>query len=175
MVSTRVPRFILWSIWRDQIVLSKKHFVLNDTFKYFATNREYRDWPIVFRLCLFPFSCKGTTLAFLHSWRNLPLYRQLLKIFERLLQIVFPHSFTIRIMSVSWPYALFGSKWVIILAMLLLEKFTEYGICLWVEVDMQVRHCCYSIGSIDLQLFLWNLWKIYFHEKEEVYAKNFFI
>ena len=64
-------------------------------------------------------------LAFFHSWGNLPLFKQSLKIIERGLQIEFPHSFIIRILSISWPCALFGSKWLIILAMSLLEKFIE--------------------------------------------------
>ena len=74
---------------------------------------------------MFPFLCTGTTLAFFHSWGNLPLFKQSLKIIERGLQIEFPHSFIIRILSISWPCALFGSKWLIILAMSLLEKCIE--------------------------------------------------
>ena len=73
---------------------------------------------------MFPFLCTGT-LAFFHLWGNLPLFKQSLKIIERGLQIEFPHSFIIRILSISWPCALFGSKWVIILAMSLLEKCIE--------------------------------------------------
>ena len=75
--------------------------------------------------CLFPFLCMGKMLAFSHSWGNLPSFRQSLKIIERGLQIEFPHSFIIRILSISWPCALFGSKWLIILAMSLLEKCIE--------------------------------------------------
>ena len=74
---------------------------------------------------MFPFLCTGTTLAFFHSWGNLPLFKQSLKIIERGFQIEFPHSFIIRILSISWPCALFGSKWLIILAMSLLEKCIE--------------------------------------------------
>ena len=74
---------------------------------------------------MFPFLCRGTTLAFFHSWGNLPSFRQSLKIIERGLQIEFPHSFIIRILSISWPCALFGSKWLIVLAMSLLKKCTE--------------------------------------------------
>ena len=38
----RVPRPKSWLIWRDQIVLIKKgkHFVINETLKNFAANRE---------------------------------------------------------------------------------------------------------------------------------------
>ena len=78
-----------------------------------------------FRLCLFPFLCTGTTLAFFHSWGNLPSFRQSLKNIERGFQVEFPQSFIIRIPSISWRCALFESKWLIILAMSLLEKFIE--------------------------------------------------
>ena len=102
-------------IWRDQIVLSKKgeHFVINETLKNVAART------------LFPFLCMGTTLAFFHSWGNLPSFRQSLKIIERGLKIEFPHSFVIGIVSTSWPCALFGSKWLIILGMLLFKTCIE--------------------------------------------------
>ena len=74
---------------------------------------------------MFPFLCTGTTLAFFHSWGNLPLFKQSLKIIERGLQIEFRHSFIIRILSISWLCALFGSKWLIVLAMSLLENCIE--------------------------------------------------
>ena len=78
-----------------------------------------------FRLLLFPFLSTGTTLAFSHSRGNSPSFRQSLKIIERGLQIELPHIFIIRILSISRPCVLFGSMWLIILAMSLLKKCIE--------------------------------------------------
>ena len=75
---------------------------------------------------MFTFLYTGITLALFHSWGNLPLFKKSLNIIEGGLQIEFPHSFITRILSISWRYALFGSKWLIILAMSLLEKFIEF-------------------------------------------------
>ena len=78
-----------------------------------------------FRLCLFPFLCTATMLAFFHSWENLPLLRQSLKIIKWSFQTESPHKFTIRILRISWRCALFRSRWLINLAMSLLETFIE--------------------------------------------------
>ena len=134
--------------------------------------------PIVFQtLYLFLRTC--TMLAFFHSWRNLPSFRKSLEIFERGLQIEFLHSFVIWILSILWPCALFESKWLIILAMSLLKKFVKSRFMVVTGVDLQVRHCCYSIGSIDFQnwlnhFFLWSLRWFYFHENEEVCKELFY-
>ena len=50
---------------------------------------------------------------------------QSLKIVLKGLQIEFPLSFIIHILRISWPCALFGCKWLIILAMSQLEKYIE--------------------------------------------------
>ena len=67
----------------------------------------------------------GCNVSFFPFMRKFTLFKQSLKIIERGLQIEFPHSFIIQILSISWPCSLFGSKWLIILAMSLLEKCIE--------------------------------------------------
>ena len=71
---------------------------------------------------LSPFLWIGTTLAFFYSSGNLPFRRHFLKINSRDLQIESPQSFNIRILIISWLWALFESSFPIIWRMSLLEK-----------------------------------------------------
>ena len=71
-----------------------------------------------------PFLWTGTTWAFFQSEGNFPSFRQSLKIIDSGLHIEFPHNFIIRILSISWPWALFGSKLFIILDVSTVEKLT---------------------------------------------------
>ena len=59
----------------------------------------------------------GTTLAFFHSIRNFIWLRHDLKIIERGVHKERPHSFNIRILIISWPGALLGSRLFIIFNM----------------------------------------------------------
>ena len=77
-----------------------------------------------FRHCLSPFLWTVTTWAFSKSKGNFPSFRQSLKIIDTGLHIEFSHSFIIRILSISWPWALFGSKLFIILDVSTVEKLT---------------------------------------------------
>ena len=77
-----------------------------------------------FRHCLSPFLWTVTTWAFSKSKGNFPSFRKSLKIIDTGLHIEFSHSFIIRILSISWPWALFGSKLFIILDVSTVEKLT---------------------------------------------------
>ena len=66
----------------------------------------------------------GTTWAFFQSEVNFPSYRQSLKIFDSSLHTEFPRNFIIRILSISWPWDLFGCELFIILEMPSVEKLT---------------------------------------------------
>ena len=63
-------------------------------------NEEIGLW--FFRLCLFHFLCTHTTWTFFHLYKNSPSFRISLKIIERGLQVEFPHSSIIRILSTLW-------------------------------------------------------------------------
>ena len=63
-------------------------------------------------------------MSFFQSEGNLPSFRQSLKIIDSGLYIEFQHNYIIRILSISWPWALFGSKLFIILEMSSFEKLT---------------------------------------------------
>ena len=71
-----------------------------------------------------PFLWTVTTWTFFQSELNFPSFRKSLKIIESGLHIEFPHNFIIRILSISWPWALFWSKLFIILEMSSVEKLT---------------------------------------------------
>ena len=71
----------------------------------------------------------GTTLPFFHSEGNLLVFRNNLKIIFRGLQIASPHSFTIGILIISWPWALFESWLLIIWRMSDSEKSQEVKVC----------------------------------------------
>ena len=66
----------------------------------------------------------GPIWAFFQSDGNFPFFRQPLKIIDSRLHIEFPHIFIIRILSLSWPWVIFGSKLFIILEMSSVEKLT---------------------------------------------------
>ena len=64
----------------------------------------------------------GTTFAFFNLLGNLPLSKQDWKINFKGLQIKSSQIFTILILITSWPWALFGSRFLIIFRISLFEK-----------------------------------------------------
>ena len=64
-------------------------------------------------------------LPFFHSDGKTPVSRHWLKIVSSGLQIQGPHTFNIRILILSWPCALFGSRFWITFAILSWEKLTQ--------------------------------------------------
>ena len=58
-----------------------------------------------------------TTLAFFHSHAYIPLSIQWLKMSLNCLQMEVLHIFMMRILTLSWPCALFGSSFTIVLSM----------------------------------------------------------
>ena len=67
-------------------------------------------------------------MAFFHSKENLPVRKQVLKIMLSDLQIESPHMFNIRILILSWPWALFGSMSLIIQRMSSFVTWKEYDV-----------------------------------------------
>ena len=66
----------------------------------------------------------GTTWAFFQWEGHFPSFRHSSKIIDRGLHIEFPHNYLIQILSISWPWDLFGSKLFITLEMASVEKLT---------------------------------------------------
>ena len=64
----------------------------------------------------------GITCAFFHSLGNLPLSKQDWKINFKGLQIESSQIFTILILIISWPWALFRSRFLVIFRISLFEK-----------------------------------------------------
>ena len=134
----------------------------------------------LFRFCSFPFLCMGTTLAFFHSWGNLPSFKQSLEIIETGLQSDFPHIFIIRILSIWWPCALFGSEWLIILAILLLEKCIESR-HLFVSWGRSVGKTLLLLKQEHWFTKIWLNSSVFFEVCDELiftknrYARNFFV
>ena len=64
-----------------------------------------------FEYCLSLFLCTGTTFAFFHTEENVPLSRQDLEVSSR-----GGKTFSIHILIMSCPWALFRSRFFIILA-----------------------------------------------------------
>ena len=69
-------------------------------------------------VCFFCFLWTGTTLAFFHSMGNFPLSMHDLKISSKGFKIESPQIFNMRILIMSKPWALFGLRFLMILAML---------------------------------------------------------
>ena len=102
-------------IWRNQTIVRKKgkHFVIYETF--FVCEQVQKKVQV--------------QVPFFHSKGNLPSFTQSLKTFDSSLKIAFPHNSIICILSLSWQWASYGFKQLIILA-----------ISLSVLVDYQERH-----------------------------------
>ena len=77
----------------------------------------------LFNVCLSPFLWTRTTFAFFHSIGNFPLFIQDWKINFRGLQIEVSHILIIRILIISRPWALFGSRFLIIFRISSNKKF----------------------------------------------------
>ena len=92
------------------------------SFKYFPSNRKQRYWTVVFQVLFIPIFV-WNTLAFFHSAGNFPFSRHDLKINSKGLQIEASQIFIIRILIISWPCALFGSRFLVIFRMSSLVKW----------------------------------------------------
>ena len=76
----------------------------------------------VFNICLSPFLWSGITFGFFHLLGIFPLSKWHSKISFKGLLIESSQIFTIVIVIISWPQALFGSRLLIILRISLFEK-----------------------------------------------------
>ena len=118
-------------------------------------------------------------MAFFHSVGNSPCFIQDWNIKSSGLQIDLPHSFNIRMLNMSWPWALLGSRFWINVAISSLVKVT-------VEIDLSVfsqilegsslelfiaEHCLAKKQLNDSALFLKSV-TFYSDEREEV-CKDF--
>ena len=64
-------------------------------------------------------------MIFFTMYGNFPSFRQSYKTIDSPLEIEFPHNCINWILSTSWPWAFFGSKLFVILAMSYVVKITE--------------------------------------------------
>ena len=76
----------------------------------------------VFNICLSPFLWSGITFGFFHLLGIFPLSKWHSKVSFKGLLIESSQIFTIVILIISWPQALFGSRLLIILRISLFEK-----------------------------------------------------
>ena len=76
----------------------------------------------VFNICLSPFLWSGITFGFFHLLGIFPLSKWHSKISFKGLLIESSQIFTIAMLILSWPWALFGSRLLIIFRISLFEK-----------------------------------------------------
>ena len=93
----------------------RKHVVVQQPFKDFPTYWKKWNWSIVLYWLLVVFLWIGTTLAFFQFWGKIPCSEQALKISRKSLLIESPQTFNVRILVMLWPWALLGSKPLVIL------------------------------------------------------------
>ena len=121
----------------------------------------------LFKFCLSPFLCAGTALTFFHSVGNFPFSRHVLKINPKGLQREVSQIFIVRILIISWPCALFRSKFLIIFRMLSLAKWiVDSNLCVLRTEGRSLfvfirKHCfakkLLNISAFSLK-FVMNLW-----------------
>ena len=116
-------------------------------------------------------------LAFFHSSGNLPFCRQLLKINSRGLQIEPPQRFNIWMLIISWPWALFESRFLITWRISFSEKWElvneffvgkincdSHTLLLGMMEDCSAKKVLmislFSLKS-TIYLFLWNIGRIH--------------
>ena len=80
-MTQRVTRWKSWLVRRNQIILSKKvvHFIVNEAFKKFATNRHLRYWSIIFQTLLISFLMNRFNVSLFLFWRESPLIQRIIK------------------------------------------------------------------------------------------------
>ena len=71
---------------------------------------------------LSPLQKTETTPAFFHSGGNWPVSEQDLKRMFKVFQMDLPHIFNMQILSISWSWDLFGSRFLIIFSMSFISK-----------------------------------------------------
>ena len=111
----------------------------------------------------------GTILAFFHSKENLPVCKQVSKIMFRGLQIESSHIFNIPLLISSWPWALFGSRLLVIWRMTSFAKWQ-------VDNVLSVRNGNSEGKTLPFEIeehwsFLEDQQYIYHHEIEEEYRE----
>ena len=82
---------------------------------------------VIFNISLVIFFWIETKLLFFNPKGNLPLFRHVLKIMFRALQIASPYNFNIRILFMSWPGA-FESWLLIIWIISVSEEWQEFKV-----------------------------------------------
>ena len=107
---------------------------------------------------------------FFNSKGNLPARKQVLKIMLRGLQIESPHIFNIRIPILSWSWALFRSKLLIIWRMSSFVKWQEDNVLPVHNGNLEGKTLPFEIGehcSAKISFFLESLQYTYNREIEE--------
>ena len=133
-------------ILRYQVVFStkRKHVIVQQPFKTFLTYWKKWNWPIVLYWLFAIFLWIGTTFAFFQFWGKIPCSKQALKISPKGLLTESLQDFNMRILITSWPWALLGSKLLIILPISL-------SVNVMFEKDLSVKRSnqeevhCYSL------------------------------
>ena len=86
----------------------------------------------LFIYCLSLFLNVGATFAFFHSDGNLPERKQFWKIISSGLYMEMSQCFIMQMLIMSWPWALLGSRFFIILYISSFEKIMWYLKCYYV-------------------------------------------
>ena len=112
-------------------------------------------------------------MSFFHSKENLPIHKQVLKMTFKGLEIESPHIFNIQILISSWPWALFGSKLLIIWRMSSFVKWQEDNMLSVRNRNSEGKMLPFEIGkhwsakNWKSHSFLESEQYIYHHEIEE--------
>ena len=86
-------------------------------------------------------------ICFFHSEGNVPISRQDLKISSKGGKIDSPHNFSIRILIMSCPWALFGSRFFIILAISLQVTGIHQSVLVVFYVQSRMNFTCIAYHS----------------------------
>ena len=119
---------------------------------------------------------------FFQSEENFPFFRQSLKIIDSGLHIELIHNFIIQILNISWPWALIGSKLLIIAEITSVEKltvssdsFVSFARLLGKTLLLFNRVYWFAKKSIKKFSFLVKVCYKFIFMKQRKYTRNFFI
>ena len=112
--------------------------------------------------CLSPFLKLGTMFPFFYSSRNIPHFKEFLNILKRGSIIASPDTFNMRILIISWPWALLGSslQMIHLISSFVNSMFDRYW-SVMVLVDegrtllFSITEHCFAKKQLKKLAFLW--------------------
>ena len=154
--------------FRDEFISGEKdkHFVKNQSFKNFTSNRKWRNWKLIFNVLIVGFFWIGTIFPFLHSERDTPVRNVCVKAMSLRIPIQSAHNSSIRIFMLPCPWGLFESRFWMFYSISSIESVTSDRLFFCYIITIRRNHVyvyIYYIYIIYIYIYIYIYLFIYIY------------